>query len=142
MSLCEAAGMPFVNFLLNTNSSRNTRMKERNISEQVGQGSEKVSNCFDNRVRLNKRRKLGTATAPTTNSRLIVKHRPLNETEISAQVRPLFVVTHPFFNALSRRKICQVSRPQLATRTVLYMSRYFALCARAGSPHDDARATR
>ena len=39
------------------------------------------------RVRLSKRRKVGGTTgAPTTNSRLIVKHRQLNDHEIAAQV--------------------------------------------------------
>ncbi len=41
------------------------------------------------RVRLSKRRKIGASGATTTNSRLIVKHRPLNEVEVSAQVRNL-----------------------------------------------------
>ena len=41
------------------------------------------------RVRLSKRRKAGagpTTGAPTSNSRLIVKHRPLNDAEVAAQV--------------------------------------------------------
>ena len=43
-------------------------------------------NELETRVRLSKRRKIGGTTgAPTTNSRLIVKHRSLNDHEISAQ---------------------------------------------------------
>ncbi|XP_013385685.1 RNA polymerase II-associated factor 1 homolog [Lingula anatina] len=52
-------------------------------------------NELETRVRLSKRRKLTEGPAPTNKSRLIVKHRPINEQELAAQEARLTMLEPP-----------------------------------------------